>query len=102
MELPKLYRTAAAGINLSPGQHANTAFSQILTGAASVIEGLGGLRNALGDAHGKNKTSPLPDVRHAALAVNMAGAMSLFLQQSFHAWKQMSSGARPVASAAGN
>eukprot|EP01037_Dinobryon_pediforme_P013139 gene13139-13240_t len=40
-------------------------------------------RNKLGDAHGKSKTKVKPSARHAALAVNLAGAMCSFLLQTY-------------------
>lgn len=41
------------------------------------------MRNALGDAHGKGQASATPQIRHAELAVNLAGAMAVFLVQSW-------------------
>ncbi|WP_334364405.1 abortive infection family protein [Bradyrhizobium sp. AZCC 1578] len=46
----------------------------------SVVEGLGSLRNKIGDAHGQGGKPVRPSARHAAqLAVNLAGAMATFL-----------------------
>lgn len=78
-DLPKLYGTAAAKLSLAPSQHTEQVFKQILGGCHSVVEGLGSLRNRLSDAHGKGKTAARPAARHAQLAVNLAGSLSMFL-----------------------
>ncbi|HSZ86990.1 MAG TPA: abortive infection family protein [Puia sp.] len=85
VDLPRLYKTAAAKLNLSPDQHSETAFKQILKGASAIVDGLASLRNRLSDAHGRRVTNARPSMRHAALAVNLAGAMSLFLLESLSA-----------------
>lgn len=77
--LPKLYRLTAETLNLAPSQRSEDILKQILGGAAAVVEGLGALRNELGDAHALSKESGRPEVSHAELAVNLAGAMSAFL-----------------------
>src|SRR5690606_23360236 len=53
-ELPKLYKQTAEVLNLAPSQHTEAIFKQILGGCQSVVEGMGALRNKLGDAHGKS------------------------------------------------
>lgn len=79
IEMSELYRTVSKELNLSSEQHTETVFKQILGGCSSVVNGLGTLRNRLGDAHGKNRSASKPAPRHAELAVNLAGSMSLFL-----------------------
>ena len=86
-DLPDLYSTVAKNLNLSPSQHTEQIFKQILGGCHSVIQGVGSLRNKLGDAHGKGSVSYRPAPRHAALAVNLSGAMSVFLVETFEAQK---------------
>jgi hypothetical protein len=78
-DLPKLYGLVAERLKLSPGAHEEKIFRQILGGCHAVVEGLGTLRNRLGDAHGKGSRPVRPTARHAQLAVNLAGAMSSFL-----------------------
>ncbi len=78
-DLPKLYHETAKQLNLAPEQHQEKVFKQILGGCRSVIQGLGTLRNQLSDAHGKGKQAIKPSLRHAALAVNLAGSMAAFL-----------------------
>jgi hypothetical protein len=84
-DLPKLYRMASERLNLAPSQHAEDAFKRILGSAASIVEGLGTLRNKVGDAHGTGRKPVKMLPRHAALAVNMAGSMALFLIETANA-----------------
>ena len=78
-DLPKLYSTVASTLNLAPSQHSEKIVRQILGGCQAVVEGLGAVRNRLGDAHGKGRTAPKPAPRHAELTVNLAGTMATFL-----------------------
>ena len=78
-KLPVLYAKVASALNLAPSQHSEKVFRQILGGCQSVVEGLGAARNRLSDSHGQGKRPVRPAPRHAELAVNLAGAMSLFL-----------------------
>ena len=84
-DLPTLYRATADKLNLAPSNHTEKVFKQILGSATSVVEGLGALRNRLGDAHGKGKRPPKPVGRHAQLAVNLAGAVAAFLVETWQA-----------------
>ncbi len=84
-DLKTLYNQAAKLLNLSPSQHTEQTFKQILSGCYSVVEGLGSLRNSLSDAHGKGKVGVKPLPRHAELAVNLAGTMATFLVSTWEA-----------------
>jgi hypothetical protein len=84
-DLPDLYKKVAIQLNLSPSQHEEQIFKQILGGVSSVVTGLGSLRNKLGDAHGKGKVGVKPSSRHAQLAVNLAGSVAIFLIQTWEA-----------------
>ena len=82
-ELPKLYALTARQLNLSPSQHSEQLFKQILGGCQTVVEGLGAMRNKHSDAHGKGQLATKPAARHAELAVNLSGAMATFLLQTW-------------------
>jgi hypothetical protein len=84
-DLPKLYRKAAEILAIAPSNYSDEQIRRILGGATSVVEGIGGLRNQHGDAHGKGRRGYRLSDRHAALAVNMAGTMALFLMQTAEA-----------------
>lgn len=84
-DLPKLNRLVAQAMNLSPSQHTADVFKQVLGGCAAVVEGLGAMRNRLGDAHGKGRAAVRPATRHAELVVNLALSMCLFLVRTWEA-----------------
>ncbi|WP_345973578.1 abortive infection family protein [Sulfurimonas diazotrophicus] len=83
MDLSELYKKVQKHLNLAPEQHQEAIFKQILGGASGIINGLGTLRNKLGDAHGSTKTKVKPLERHGELAVNMAGSMAIFLYKTY-------------------
>ncbi|WP_396212760.1 abortive infection family protein [Flavobacterium sp.] len=83
LELPKLYKITSEKLNLAPDQHTEQIFKQILSGCQTVINGLGALRNKLSDSHGKKTISVKPLSRHAELAVNLAGTMTIFLLETY-------------------
>jgi uncharacterized protein YfkK (UPF0435 family) len=87
-DLPKLYSLMAKQLNLSPSQHTEQLFKQILGGCQTVVEGLGALRNRHSDAHGKGASGTKPAPRHAELAVNLSGTMATFLLQTWEARKK--------------
>ncbi len=84
-DLPTLYRLTAESLKLSPSQHTEKIFRQILGGCQSVVEGLGAIRNRLSDAHGTGASGVRPAPRHAELAVNLAGTMATFLLATWEA-----------------
>jgi hypothetical protein len=83
-DLPALYKSVATKLNIAPSQHTEDIFRRILGGATSVIEGLGSLRNKIGDAHGHGKNAVRPSARHAQLAVNLAGTMATFIVETWN------------------
>lgn len=83
LDLPKLYNLTTVQLNLAPQNHQEEIFKQILGGCQSVVNGLGSLRNKIGDAHGKGISHVKPKERHAKLAVNLAGTLSAFLLETF-------------------
>lgn len=84
-DLNKLYRQTAEVLKIAPSQHTEQVFKQILGGCTAVVEGLGALRNRLSDSHGKGKVGVRPAPRHAELAVNLAGALAVYLLATWDA-----------------
>jgi hypothetical protein len=84
-DLHDLYKSVAEELNLTPEQHEETLFRQILGSCSGVVSGIGRIRNVFGDAHGKSSSTYRPSGRHARLAVNMAGTMCLFLIETVEA-----------------
>jgi hypothetical protein len=83
IDLSELYKLTAKELNLAPEQHGERIFKQILGGCSGIVNGLGSLRNKLGDAHGQGRRPIKPQDRHAELAVNLAGTMALFLVSTY-------------------
>lgn len=78
-QLKKLYASVASVLNLAPGQQSEQTFKQILGGCQTVVEGVYAIRNEFGDAHGMGAHTAKPHIRHAELAVNLAGSLATFL-----------------------
>ncbi|WDR07468.1 abortive infection family protein [Devosia rhodophyticola] len=83
-DLPKLYSSAAQALTLAPSQHTEEPIKAILGGAMNLVNGIGTLRNRLSDSHGRGGALPVkPSPRHASLAVNTAGAIAVFLVETY-------------------
>jgi hypothetical protein len=90
-DLAKLYKAAAASMQIAPDQHSEKIIKQILSGVGTVVNGLAAMRNSLSDSHGRGKTSVRPAPRHAKLAVNAGFAVAGFLIDT-HIEKPMKDG----------
>ena len=84
-DLPVLYRKLAKILKLAPDDHTEQIFKQILGACQLIVESLGSIRNKLGDAHSQGPKRAKPQVRHATLAVNLAGTMATFLIETWEA-----------------
>ncbi|WP_286739895.1 abortive infection family protein [Psychrobacter sp. UBA3068] len=83
-DLSELYKRTSELLKMSASQYeTNLIFKQILGGCSGIVNGLGQLRNSVGDAHGQGVINIKPKPRHAELAVNLAGSMSHFLLSSY-------------------
>lgn len=83
--VPKLYAEAAKVLKLAPSQHQEEVFKTILGNCQSVVQNIGSLRNKGGDAHAGGRSRVPFKPRHAALTVNLAGSMALFLIETWQA-----------------
>jgi hypothetical protein len=83
--VPKLYAEAAKVLKLAPSQHQEEVFKMILGNCQSVVQNIGSLRNKGGDAHAGGRSRVPFKPRHAALTVNLAGSMALFLIETWQA-----------------
>lgn len=79
--MPKLYAEASKVLKLAPSQHQEAIFKTILGNCQSI----GSLRNKGGDAHAGGRSRVPFKPRHAALTVNLAGSMALFLVETWQA-----------------
>jgi hypothetical protein len=76
-DLVKLYKRVQKLLNLEPSRtDISGPLKQVLGGLASIISGLSGLRNKMGDAHVR---SYQPSKRHATLVVNAAKTLAAFV-----------------------
>ena len=83
--VPKLYSEAAKVLKLAPSQHQEEVFKTILGNCQNFVQSIGSLRNKSGDAHAGGRSRVQFKPRHAALTVNLAGSMALFLIETWHA-----------------
>ncbi|WP_368186411.1 abortive infection family protein [Aestuariibius sp. HNIBRBA575] len=81
-DVPKLYGEASSLLQLAPSQHQEQVIKKILGNCNQVVQNIGVWRNKGGDAHAGGRTRVPFKPSHSALAVNLAGAMALFLVQT--------------------
>ncbi len=78
--LIKLHRQVSSILKMNPGDYEDENLKQILSGIFSLVNGVAGLRNTFGDAHGKTpKKRYKIDKRHAILTVNISKTVSEYL-----------------------
>lgn len=91
--LPKLYKRVQRQLNLDPSRpDIDTTVKQVLTGMVSVVNGIAGISNQMGDRHARTYK---PAKRHAVLAVNAAKTLASFLWETQAALKAARPGKRP-------
>ncbi|MGC8635397.1 MAG: abortive infection family protein [Candidatus Limnocylindrales bacterium] len=83
-DLRTLYKKTALALRVDPTQY-EAVYRQTLQGLVSTVGGLGILRDQMGDAHGRDRTAPSPQVRHARLAAGAAMTVSVFLVEALEA-----------------
>ncbi len=80
-DLPKLYKRVQKYLNLSPeNPKISNSLKQTLTGFISIIGGLSGLSNKMGDRHVREYK---PAAHHAVLIVNAAMTFSNFIFDTY-------------------
>lgn len=79
-DIVKLYKRVQKLLNLEPSRtDISDPLKQVLGGLASIVSGLAGLRNKMGDAHVR---SYQPAKRHAVLVVNAAKTLAAFVVET--------------------
>jgi hypothetical protein len=96
-DLPALYRRVQRALKLAPSAHTEEQFRSILGACTTIIKELGSLRNRISDSHAPGRKVFRPAERHAALAVNLAGSMALFLMETHEAENELAAGRAPQA-----
>lgn len=74
-------------LHISPDQEADADFRALFQGTISIAQSVSSLRTKMGDAHGASPTRGHPQARHARLAVNVAGAVCVFLLETYQEQK---------------
>lgn len=88
-DLTKLYKRVQKLLNLEPGRpDIEGPLKQVLSGLTSIISGMAGLSNRMGDRHVR---SYKPNKHHAALVVNTAKTLTNFLFETHQYQKEKSS-----------
>lgn len=81
-DLPKLYKRVRRLLNMDPSEYVDRdSVLVLLSGLTTVVDGLAGMSNALGDRHGGGGV-PAKE-HHARLAVNAANSLCTYLVSSF-------------------
>jgi hypothetical protein len=79
--MPRLYKRVQKHLNLSPDNDSiSQSLKQTLTGFVSIIDGLSGLSNKMGDRHAREYK---PSKHHAVLLVNSAMTFSNFIFDTY-------------------
>jgi hypothetical protein len=87
-----LYASCAKQLAVHPIATGESALKQFFQSCVATSHSLGALRNTYGDAHGSGKTVFDPSGPQAALAVDLAGALSVFLTRTLEARRQTPKG----------
>ena len=87
-DLPKLFSQVTQILEIAPNQQIEDILKRIGGGCCSIVEGLGALRNKLGDSHGRSKGTIKCDSRHAQLSVNLAGSMAVYLIETWESSRE--------------
>jgi hypothetical protein len=86
-----LWAVVQKSLGLDPASLEDKDLAQILTGLVSIVDGIGSLRTHSGSAHGQGRRTYSPGVRHARLAVNAAHTLTMFLLETWHERRRVSS-----------
>ena len=86
-EMRDLSKTVHPLLHISPDQEADMDFRALFQGTISIAQSVSSLRTKIGDAHGASPIRGQPLARHARLAVNVAGAVCIFLLETYQEMK---------------
>lgn len=87
LELPSkqtivpLWKAVQAPLGLNPDRLLGDDENRLLSGLASVVDGIGSLRTHIGSAHGRGTTPPSIDPSEARLAVNASHTLVTFAME---------------------
>lgn len=88
-DIPTLFKKISTALNLHPDKYPDESLRKILRGCSSIVQGLSETRNRISDAHGQGRNAMNASPRHAKLTVGVAGAMSMFLVETYEHCKSI-------------
>lgn len=85
-----LWRSIQPHLDIGPGSVVDDDIKRILSGLASVVDGVASLRTHAGSAHGRGKSDHALAPFHARLAVNASHSLIIFLMELWQSRQEMS------------
>lgn len=82
-----LWKVVQKHLGLDPASLEDDDLKRILTGLASIVDGLGAFRTHAGSAHGRGRKSYRVAPRHARLTVHAAHSLTIFALETWQARK---------------
>ena len=79
MDIGGLWKVVKNHIGLDPAKIQDDDLRKILSGLASIIDGIGALRTHAGSAHGQGRKMYKIEPRHARLVINASHTLTLFI-----------------------
>jgi hypothetical protein len=70
-------------LGLDPAEVADDDLKRILSGLASIVDGIGAFRTHVGSAHGRGRKAYRPAARHAKLAIHSAHSLVTFILETW-------------------
>lgn len=78
-----LWKTVQKALGLDPAEVADDDLKRILSGLASIVDGIGAFRTHVGSAHGRGRKAYRPAARHAKLAIHSAHSLVTFMLETW-------------------
>lgn len=78
-----LWKAVQKGLGLDPAEVADDDLKRILSGLASIVDGIGAFRTHVGSAHGRGRKAYRPAARHAKLAIHSAHSLVTFMLETW-------------------
>ncbi len=86
--IKRLWSTVAKDLLPDPASIADNDIYRIISGLASMVDGLGSLRTHAGSAHGRGRAEPQVGHAEALLAIHGSQALVLYMIQKWHKEKK--------------
>jgi hypothetical protein len=80
-----LWKVVQSNLRLDPSQVSDQDLKRVLSGLASIVDGVGAFRTHSGSAHGRGRASAVPASRNARLAVHSAHTLAVFVLETWQA-----------------